>query len=315
MKTALLFAGQGAQYPGMGKELYEKSAAAKKVFDDAGETIKENCFNGTKEDLMRTEVTQPCVYAVNIAAYAAFIEYASQAGVSVSPAGMAGFSLGEYAALTAAGVIDDVKKGLDIVAGRGELMMKAGCGADGKPLGGMAAALGDRQVILECVEAAREDGVLNAVNFNSPTQTVVAGDFSALERFSKAARERRVKAIPLSVGAAFHTPMMAPAAEPLKQLLLKAGLKKPACKIYCNLTGNEIPEDIAEAMADQMKSPVLWQQTIENMTADGIETFIELGPGSTLSGLVRKIAPGARTLNVEDWKSLEAAVSALAEAR
>jgi len=303
MKIGLLFAGQGAQYPGMGRSLYECSAAARKVFDLAGEDIKDRCFNGTKETLRQTQVTQPCVYVVAMAAYEALLEMTDG---KLSPAGVAGFSLGEYSALTAAGVIEDVKKGLEIVRLRGELMLQAGKGD-----GGMIAAFGKRQEILNCVEAAREDGILAGANFNTPIQTVVAGDMDALTRFSKKAAENKIKVVALSVSAAFHTSMMEQAAEPLRRMLLGAGLKKPKLKVYCNVTGGELGEDVVGTMAKQVRSPVLWQETIENMTGDGIDMFVELGPGATLSGMVRKIAHGTAVLNVEDEKSLKKAAETL----
>jgi len=306
MKIGFLFAGQGAQYPGMGKSLYECSKAARKVFDDAGEEIKDRCFNGTKESLRQTQITQPCVYIVGMAAYSALIE-----SIDIEPVGVAGFSLGEYSALTAAKVIENIDIGLKIVTRRGELMMKAGLGDDGAPIGGMTAALGKREEILKYVDSAREDGILSAVNFNSPSQTVVAGDKAALKRFGEKASGSKVKVIPLSVGTAFHTSMMRPAVEPLRQLLIEAELKKPALKIYCNLTGKEIEGSIACVMAKQAESPVRWQETIENMAADGIEILIEIGPGKALSGMVRKTAPQITTMNVEDKESLEKTVETL----
>jgi len=308
MKTGLLFTGQGAQYTGMGRDLYENSAAAGRVFDLTGEEIKNRCFYGTKEVLRQTRVTQPCIYTVAMAAYEALLE---AAGGALKPSGVAGFSLGEYCALTAAGVICDIKKGLEIVTRRGELMSDAGVGEGGAVIGGMTAAFGKRPDILKCVEAARGDGVLEGANFNTPTQTVVAGDMGALSRFRQKAAENRVKVVPLNVSAAFHTTMMERAAEPLRRLLLDTGLQKPRLKVYCNVTGSELGGDVAEIMARQVKSPVLWQETIENMAADGIDTFIELGPGDVLSGMVKKIAPGTATLNVEDMESLKKTVQAL----
>ena len=328
MKIGLLFAGQGAQYPGMGKSLYESSQAAAKVFDAAGNQIKEWCFNGTKEVLAQTQVTQPCVYTVSMAAYRAFLEsvlkHGEDLGGSIEIVGIAGFSLGEYSALTVAGAIDGIGKGLDIVARRGELMQKAGSDDDGNPKGGMVAAIGKRPDILKCVDGARGDGILEGVNFNSPSQTVVAGDKNAIGRFVKAAAEVRIKTIPLSVGTAFHSPMMEPAVGPLKQILLEADLKEPDIKFFCNVTGGDmfdgrpadssgVAEHVAETMAKQAKSPIYWQETIENMARDGIEALVEFGPGTTLSGLVKKISPQLTALNVEDAESLAKAVQALAD--
>jgi len=302
MRIGLLFSGQGAQYPGMGKSLYDNSPAAKKVFDETGEDIKDWCFNGTKEILRQTRVTQPCVFSVSMAAYEALLESAPK---QFKPEAAAGFSLGEYSAMTATGVIDGVTNGLSIVKQRGDLMSSTGGS------GGMVAAFGKRSEILKCVEAAREDGILEGVNFNTPTQTVVAGQTEALLRFREKAAKNRVKTVPLSVSTAFHSPMMEPAAEPLKKILKQAGLAEPSIKLYSNVTGTEIGKDIAEIMAKQVKSPVMWQETILNMALSGIEVLIELGPGTSLSGMVKKITHKIVTLNVEDAESLKKTVDAL----
>jgi len=328
MKIGLLFAGQGAQYTGMGKSLYESSDAARKVFDDAGEQIKEWCFEGTKETLRLTQITQPSVYVATMAAYQAFLEAISKNEesfeASIELAGLAGFSLGEYAALTAAGVINNMHEGLEIVKKRGKLMREAGTDADGSQKGGMTAAFGDRQDILRCVDGARQDGILEAVNFNSRVQTVVGGGKEALERFEQIAAKNKIKAIRLSVSTAFHSSMMNPVIEPLRQILLESDLKAPALKIYCNVTGDELfggkqfaAEEITEYVSDLMAKhagrPVRWQETIENMARDGIETFIEIGPGKTLSGLAKKTLPHVKTLHIEDEESLQKTMQALSE--
>lgn len=317
MKIGLLFAGQGAQYPGMGKDIYDNFSEARSVFDSAGQDIKEWCFEGTKEILRQTNITQPCVYTVTMAAYEIFLVEFSKLDTElknkVEIAGMAGFSLGEYSALTASGAIQSFETGLNIIRHRGIWMNEAGKDSQGNNMGGMIAAFGDRERILEYVEAAREDGILEGVNFNSPIQTVVAGDESALQRFSLKAKELgSVKIVPLSVGTAFHCAMMEPATPKLLEILLASDLKKPNVKVYSNVTGKDIMEGqsgdagqwLAEIMAKQTKSPVYWQETIENMKADGINTFIEIGPGKTLSGLVRKIDDNLITMNIEDTKTL-----------
>jgi len=307
----------------MGKSLYENSREAKRIFDLAGQEIKEWCFEGTGELLKQTNVTQPCVYTVSMAAYEAFLEELSRLDEdllnNLEMEGMAGFSLGEYAALTASGSIRSFEAGLDIVRQRGTWMNEAGKDANGENRGGMMAALGERGRILDCVEAAREGGILEGVNFNSPVQTVVAGDKEALERFRAKAKEMGIKAIPLSVGTAFHSPMMEPAVPKLLELLLSSGLKRPTVKVYCNVTGRDIMEGcdadegawIAGIMAKQAKSPVRWQETIENMAADGIRAFIEIGPGNTLSGLVKRINPSLITMNIENRETLTATIDTL----
>ncbi|MBR0597906.1 ACP S-malonyltransferase [Sinanaerobacter chloroacetimidivorans] len=324
MKIGLLFAGQGAQYSGMGKSLYENTTEARTIFDQAGEEIKEWCFEGSKEILRQTNVTQPCIYTVTMAAYEAFLGEMTNLDEdmlnSITMQGMAGFSLGEYAALTAGGVIQDFQTGLQIVRQRGQWMSEAGKDESGESKGGMIAAFGDRHRILDCVEQSREDGILEGVNFNSPAQTVVAGDKDALERFKSKAKEMgHIKAVSLSVSTAFHSPMMMPMAEKLKGLLQSVSLAAPASKIYSNISGKDIMEGshgdagewLADIMAKQAMSPVYWQEIIENMKADGVNLFIEIGPGNTLSGLVKKIDSELITMNVDDYDSLMKTINEL----
>lgn len=315
MKIGMIFAGQGAQYPGMGNSLYEHSAAAREVFDAAGQEIKDWCFHGTKEMLRVTSITQPCIYTVTMAAYGALMEELEKLDCDdFEVVGMAGFSLGEYAALTAAGSIDDYQKGISIVTKRGQWMNEAGLNEAGEPFGGMTAAFGEREDIKHAVEVCREDGILECVNFNSPVQTVIAGDKEALDRFRKKCKELgHIKAVPLSVSTAFHSPIMIPSVEKLKELLISENLHPPKMRIYSNVTGKPIEEgaNLAKLMADQAMSPVYWQETIENMIRDGVELFIEIGPGKTLSGLVKKINHEMHTANVEDAESLQETLSVL----
>jgi (acyl-carrier-protein) S-malonyltransferase len=301
----------------MGKSLYDYSREAKRIFDLAGAEIQGWCFEGTKEMLRQTNITQPCIYTVSIAAYEALLEEISKLDEDIinqiEMQGMAGFSLGEYSALTASGVIRDFETGINIVRNRGIWMNEAGRGEDGESKGGMAAAFGDRQHILDCVEASREGGILEGVNFNSSVQTVVAGDKDALERFKEKSKEMgHIKAVPLSVSTAFHSPMMEPAVPKLQALLLSTDLKEPSTTVYSNVTGRDMMEGqtgdnvswIAATMARQAKSPVYWQETIENMITDGIRVFVELGPGNTLSSLARKISHQIVTMNIQDQETL-----------
>ena len=324
MKIGLLFAGQGAQYTGMGKSLYDSSKAAKRIFDLAGQEVQDWCFEGTKETLKQTNVTQPCVYTVSMAAHGALLEELSGLEAElvgqVEMAGVAGFSLGEYAALTAGGAVPDFETGLGIVRRRGAWMNEAGKNAAGENIGGMIAAFGEREQILECVESSRGNGILEGVNFNTPVQTVVAGDKEALERFKAGAKAHgHIKAVPLSVGAAFHSPMMEPAVPKLRELLLASGLKRPSVTVYSNVTGKDAMEGcsgdegqwLSEIMAKQAKSPVYWQETMENMMADGIRTFIEIGPGNTLCGLAKKINHELVTMHIEDHETLKETMAEL----
>ena len=325
MKYAVVFAGQGAQKPGMGKSLYEASPAARRVFDMAGEEIKHDCFEADEVRLKQTEVTQPAVYTMDMAAYAALREALGigegEAGFP-APSGVAGFSLGEYAAFTAAGVIRSFAEGLALVKTRAALMKAAGTDEGGRQRGAMAAGMGDRDAVLDLVDKARWEDILDAVNYNSPMQTVVAGDAAAVERFTAlAAGDRRlgVKAKQLSVSGAFHSRLMQPAAEGLAEALRDYDFGAPTLPFYLNVTGQayedyekisvgSVNARVKAILVCQIQSPVYWQQAIEAMADAGINLIIEVGPGKTLSGLVKKIAPGIAALNVQDAESLRETV-------
>ena len=320
MKIGIVFAGQGAQYSGMGKDLYDSYPQAKEIFDLAGDQIKEWCFEGDAETLKQTHVTQPTIYTVSMAAYKALLAELEKNGLSdkLEIDAVAGFSLGEYSALTAAGVIPKISEGVEIVAQRGTLMQEAGRDEDGNAKGTMAAALGKREKILDLVEQAREDGILEGVNFNSPKQTVVAGDKAAVARFAELAKENRIKAIPLSVSTAFHRPMMIPAAEKLKDVLRQAELKMPEITVYADVTADDIMKDydggdlkdyLVEIMAKQAMSPVYWEEIIRRFEADGVKAIIEVGPGTTLSGLTKKTCKEIAALNVENVETLQETIA------
>lgn len=324
MKIGIVFAGQGAQYSGMGKDLYDSYPQAKEVFDAAGEQIKDWCFNGDAETLKQTHVTQPTVYTTSMAAYKALMAEIEKEGLAdkLKIVAVAGFSLGEYSALTAAGTIEDIKEGVEIVAKRGVLMQEAGLDEDGKAKGAMAAGLGKRDKILEAVEVARQGGILEGVNFNSPKQTVVAGDKEAIARFTEIAGENRIKAIPLSVSTAFHSPMMIPAAEKLREVLAEADIKAPEMTVYADLTADDIMKDykdgdvkeyLVDMMARQAKSPVYWEEILRRFEADGVEVIIEVGPGTTLSGFTKKTCKDIAALNVENMESLKKTIESLKE--
>lgn len=311
----------------MGQDLYSHNAAAKEIFDTAGEQIKGWCFEGTKEMLRQTHITQPSIYTVTMAAYSALRQAVAEhpdLSETIEIEGIAGFSLGEYCALTAANVITDIGLGQEIVSRRGQLMFDAGKDKEGNQRGGMVAAFGKRKDICQAAEEAKKDRILAPVNFNSSIQTVVAGEKAALDDFVALCEERRIKAKKLSVSTAFHSQLMIPAAEALKPILQEANLQPPTMKIYANVTGRDMMADFAESgettaeyladlMAKQAMSPVYWQETIENMIADGVEAFIEVGPGHTLSGLIKKVSRKAVTMNVENMETLEKTMEKLSE--
>lgn len=321
IKLGVVFAGQGAQYPGMGRELYDNSSSAKEILDKAGEKIKADCFEGDKETLRDTSVTQPAVYTVDLAAFYALVDAMGDEMPEITA--VAGFSLGEYAALEATGVIGSFEDGLELVKKRSQLMKEAGTNADGSPRGTMAAVLGNKDTVVELIEKVKEGDVLEAVNFNCATQTVVAGDVVAIERLVAAAKEDKslgLKVIPLSVGGAFHSEIMQPAADGLAEALAKYTFNQPKYNLYINITGDEIAKHIGddfesskieEILFKQIKSPVYWQTTVENMVRDGVNTIIEFGPGKTLSGLVKKTAPELNILHVENKETLDDVVAKL----
>lgn len=297
-KIAFLFSGQGAQYGGMGKSLWEVSSAAKRVFEIADSIrpgTSSQCFEGTTEELSITKNTQPCLYCVDLAAARALEE----AGVHADFA--AGFSLGEVAALTFSGAFSD-EDGFSFVCQRAQAMQKA---AEENP-GSMAAVL---KLPNETVE--RLCGEFNQVwpvNYNCPGQLTVAGEKAQLEEFCKKAAEAGGRAVPLAVSGGFHSPFMDSAAEQLEAVLKGLPMKETNLPVYANFTADPYEGDYRELLVKQVKNPVRWQETVENLAAQGVDTFIECGAGKTLSGLVNKTIKGAAVLRVEDGETLKAAI-------
>ena len=300
-KIAFVFSGQGAQYGGMGKSLYETSPAARQVFDTAdkirpGTSIQ--CFEGTTEELSVTKNTQPCLYCVDLAAARALEE----AGVHADFA--AGFSLGEVSALTFAGAFSE-EDGFSFVCRRAEAMQAA---AEQNP-GAMAAVLKLPNETVE--ELCGSFSHVWPVNYNCPGQLVVAGEKTELEAFCAKVAEAGGKAVPLAVSGGFHSPLMADAAEQLEAVLEKTPVQPLRLPVYGNVTAEPYGEAVQELLTKQVKNPVRWQETVENLAAQGVDTFIECGPGKTLCGLIKKTVKDAKILRVEDADTVQEAVKAI----
>ena len=284
---AYVFPGQGSQFPGMAKDLYESNADVRKMFDRADEilgfSITDIMFNGTAEDLKQTKVTQPAIFLHSVALALSQPEF--------KPDMVAGHSLGEFSALVAAGAMD-FEDGLKLVSIRANAMQKA---CEFVP-GTMAAVLALDQEKIEEI-CAQVDGVVVPANYNCDGQVVISGACEAVDKACVLLKEAGARrALPLPVGGAFHSPLMQPAAAELAEGIEKAQFRKPICPVYQNVTALPAmdPEEIKANLLAQLTSPVRWTQTVKNMLADGADHFIESGPGKVLQGLVGKIAgPGA----------------------
>ena len=295
MSTALVFSGQGAQYTGMGKDLYKNSPAAKAVFDMAESirpgTIKQ-CFEGTKEELAVTINTQPCVFITDLAAAAAVAEK----GVKIDC--VAGFSLGEIAAIAFAGMLS-YEDAFKLVCKRAELMDKA---AKENP-GAMAAIMKISPEQVEEICAGFEKAY--PVNYNSPAQTVVAASQEEIDELCEKVKAVKGKAVKLAVSGAFHSPFMNGAADGLSEYLKDIELKEPNIPIYANATAQPYQDDYKMLISAQVNHPVKWQKSVENMIENGVNTFIEVGVGKTLTGLIKKINADVKAVNIENKEGLD----------
>ena len=285
MAKAFVFPGQGSQFPGMCKDLYDAHVEAREMCQAAnrllGFSLTDVMFEGTADDLKQTKVTQPAVFLHSVVA--------QRLMTIETPQMVAGHSLGEFSALVACGVLR-FEDALLLVSARAQAM-QAACEANP---GTMAAVLGlpDEQVDAICQNM--QDGGVVAANFNCPGQVVISGEIEAVDAACVTLKEAGARrALRLPVGGAFHSPLMAPAAEELKAAILKTEFRKPFCPIYQNVTAKAEtePEIIRENLLKQLTAPVRWTQSVQNMIADGATEFYEFGPGDVLKGLIRKINP------------------------
>jgi len=299
MKKALIFPGQASQYVGMTSDFYQSSEKAKQILDQAnsilGFDILNVMFNGPEESLKQTEITQPAIF-IHSYLVSQFLKTEFHA--------TAGHSLGEYSALCVAGVFD-FETGLKLVRLRGQLMQKAGQEQPGT----MAAVIGATNEAIEsaCSEAS-EVGIVQAANFNSPGQVVISGSVAGVKKAMELVKAKGAKLVKeLVVSGAFHSPLMASAAEKLGEALKTTTLQNPKVPVYMNVTGKSSnnPNEIKELLLKQLTSPVRWEESIRNMSAEGITGFVEVGPGKVLQGLVKRIADSAEISGFDKFSEVQ----------
>lgn len=309
-KIAFIFSGQGAQYTGMGKEIYENFDVCKNIYDEANEALgfdlRDMCFNADQDELNKTENTQPAILTTSIA----IMQVLKEKGIS--PDVTAGLSLGEYSALVCAEAID-FKSAVKLVRKRGKFMQEAVPEGEGT----MAALIGlDREQVKEVCNRAGEFGIVEVANLNCPGQIVIGGQVKAIENAVEIAKELGAKkAIRLKVSAPFHTSMLKAAADNLGRELEQININDLEIPVVTNVTANYIENknDVKELLTTQVMKSVLWEDSIRKMIDDGVDIFVEIGPGTVLKGFNRKIDRKVTSLNVEDMKSLKKTLEKLEE--
>ncbi len=298
-RIAFVFSGQGDQYPGMGKDLYEQYDAAKNVFQTCEEIrpgTMAQCFQGTEEELKETKNTQPCLFAMELAAEAVLLEK------GIRPEMAAGFSLGEVSAATAAGIFD-CQTGFRLVIRRGELMQQA---AEQHETFMAAVVKLPTDTVKEI--CSQFDGIY-PVNYNCPGQVTVSGLSERQQEFSQCVKDAGGRAIVLKVKGAFHSPFMREASAAFAEELKKAEIKKGEITLYSNMTAKPYTEDVVDLLSKQICSPVEWEMIIRSMIAEGIDTFIEIGPGKTLSNMIKKIDDSVKVYAVAEMETLLAEIN------
>lgn len=307
MSTAFLFPGQGSQYPGMAREFAEIYPKFAEIFVTAKEILgfdlKDACYNGTPEELSKTIIAQPAIMAASIIC----CEAAKARGLNFTA--VAGHSLGEYAAMVVSGMLT-LEDGFKVIKARAEAMEKA---SRIKP-GAMAAVVGITSDEVESICTTLNDYVV-PVNYNSPTQTVIAGTIEGIDRAVEKFTKEGAKVIRLNVSAAFHSKLMQSAADDFMHEIRNVKFKTPKCKFYSNIYGGELHnfEHMPELLAKHMVSPVLFTSELETLYGDGYETFVECGPGKVLTGLVKKTIKGANAYNVENTETLQHVLNVIEE--
>lgn len=301
-KNVFLFSGQGSQYPGMGKELLEAVPSAGSVYECAsdilGYDLKQLCFEGSEQQLAETRISQPAIFATSLVA----LEAAKSKEIPFDA--VAGHSLGEYAAMVAGGVLS-MEDGFRAIKARAEAMQDCTLKSDG----GMIAVLGLPADVIEAV-CKETDGYVVPVNYNSPAQTVIAGEKAALEKAAAAMTAAGAKrTVPLAVSAAFHSKLMQPAADRFYQEIADLPFSEAKVPFYSNLTGGELKDfsDMPSYLAKHIVSPVRFTEELNSLHQNGFDRFIELGPNKVLTGLVKKTLKDVTAFHIEDRKTLEAA--------